>query len=69
MVRDIEGFTRADYVEALRSSLQQQGWPCEIADAEAAELLELVRFWPAGTVVERRLDVISVRVLAGHDNR
>jgi hypothetical protein len=69
MVRDIVGFTRADYVEALRSSLQQQGWPCEIAAAEAGELLELARFWPAGTVVDRRLDTIRVRVLAGHDHR
>jgi hypothetical protein len=68
MVRDIEGFTMADYVEALRSSLEQQGWPSEIAAGEADELLELARIWPPGTVVERRLDTIRVRVPAGHDH-
>jgi hypothetical protein len=26
IVREIEGFTREDYVEAIRSSLAQQGW-------------------------------------------
>jgi hypothetical protein len=67
MVRDLKGFSRADYVEALRSSLEQQGWPCEVAEGEADELLEVARSWPAGTIVERRLDTISVRVPAGHE--
>ncbi len=69
VVRDLPGFTRSDYVEALRSSLEQQGWPTGIAESEADELLELARYWPPGTVVERRLDTISVRVFAGHERR
>jgi hypothetical protein len=67
MVKDLKGFSRADYTEALRSSLAQQGWPPEIAVSEAGNLLELANFWPSGTVVERRLADIMVRAPAGHD--
>jgi hypothetical protein len=58
--------SRADYVEAIRSSLQQQGWdPCiGCAESEADELAALVADWPAGAVVERRLDELWVRCLA-----
>jgi hypothetical protein len=55
--------SRADYAEAIRSSLQQQGWdPCECCAArEAEELAALVADWPVGAVVERRLDELVVR--------
>lgn len=57
--------TREEYVEAIRSSLQQQGWdPCACCSVdEADDLVELVADWPVGTVVERRLDELVVRVL------
>jgi hypothetical protein len=66
LVKDLMGFSEADYAEALRSSLEQQGWPAGIAESEADNLLELATFWPSGTVVERRLDSIMVRAPAGH---
>jgi hypothetical protein len=55
--------SHADYVEAIRSSLQQQGWDAcgDCAAAEAALLAELVAGWPVGTVIERRLDDLVVR--------
>lgn len=61
MIRELPGFTQEDYVEAIRSSLQQQGYDSSHAEHEAAELWCLVRGWPAGTIVERRLDEIVVR--------
>jgi hypothetical protein len=63
MVKDLKEFSRADYVEAFRSSLAEQGWRSEIAGPEADRLLELADFWPAGTVVERHLDTIAVRMI------
>lgn len=56
---------REEYVEAIRSSLQQQGWdPCACCSVdEADDLVELVADWPVGTVVERQLDELVVRVL------
>jgi hypothetical protein len=56
---------RVDYIEAIRSSLQQQGWdPCvDCAAAEADDLAGLVADWPVGSVVERRLDELAIRSL------
>ena len=59
-VKDVE-LSPEDYVEALRSSLEQQGWPTEDVTELAAWLTELVDSWPTGTIVERRLDDIEVR--------
>ncbi|GLZ04209.1 hypothetical protein Acsp03_16750 [Actinomadura sp. NBRC 104412] len=61
MVREIPGFTDDDYVLALRSSLEQQGCDASFAEHEAALLRILVRDWPVGAIVERRLDEIVVR--------
>ena len=61
MIRDVPGFTVADFVEALRSSLDQQGWDPSDAAREAAALCRLAGRFPAGTVLERRLDRIAVR--------
>jgi hypothetical protein len=63
MVRDLEGFTRADYIEAIRSSLDQQGWDPSTAEDEADELLQIASGWPEGAVAERRLCEIVVRAV------
>jgi hypothetical protein len=63
MVRDIEGFTRDDYIEAIRSSLAQQGWDPSTAEDEAEELMDIVSDWPAGAVAERRLNIVTVRMV------
>jgi hypothetical protein len=60
MIREID-FTRDDYVEALRSSLDQQGWDATAAQDEADSLLHLADALPVGVVVERRLCRIAVR--------
>lgn len=59
-VKDID-LSGEDYVEALRSSLEQQGWPTEDVAELAAWLIELVDSWPTGAIVERRLDDIYIR--------
>jgi hypothetical protein len=61
MIREVGGFTPADYLEALRSSLDQQGWDSSEAFHEAAALHCLAQQWPLGTVLERRLDQIAAR--------
>jgi hypothetical protein len=63
MVRDIAGLSREDYAEAIRSSFEDQGWPQELSDEVADGMLDLVRGWPAGAVVERRIDEVIVRAL------
>lgn len=62
---------REEYVEAIRSSLQQQGWdPCACCSVdEADDLAALVADWPVGAVVERRLDELVVRELPGAGRR
>jgi len=60
MIREVD-FTRGDYVEALRSSLAQQGWDAAAAQDEADSLLLLADALPVGVVVERRLSKIAVR--------
>jgi len=63
LVRDIEGFTRDDYVEAIRSSLTQQGWDPSTAEDEADELIDILADWPVGAVAERRLNHVQVRLV------
>jgi hypothetical protein len=63
MVRDIEGFSIDDYVEAIRSSLAQQGWDPGTAEEEAAELVDIMADWPVGAVAERRLNHVMVRMV------
>ncbi|WP_370942414.1 hypothetical protein AB5J62_25250 [Amycolatopsis sp. cg5] len=60
-VAELRGFTEAEYTEALRSSLAEQGYQAGLAPEMAESLLDLVSLWPAGTVVERRLDEIRPR--------
>lgn len=61
-VAELSGLTGAAYAEALRSGLAEQGYEAELAPAIAESLLDLVRPWPVGTVVERRLDEIRPRL-------
>ncbi len=63
MVKEV-GLSEADYVEALRSSLAQQGWPTSDVQELAAWLAHLVSEWPVGTILERRIDDIVVRSTA-----
>jgi len=70
MVRDVEDFTLAMYAEALRSYLEQAGWAELMEDAaglalqEAAEMAELADRYPAGTILERRLEEVCERAMA-----
>ena len=67
-VKDVE-LTPSDYVEALRSSLAQQGWPSDKAAEVAACLAQVAGSWPVGTIVERRLDKILVRAMSAPSTR
>lgn len=61
LVRDVEDFSRATYVEALRSGLEKQGWDPAAAEEVADGLSRLAECFPVGTVLERRLDQIVAR--------
>jgi hypothetical protein len=55
--------TREEYAEALRSSLERDGFDqcaCRAVD-EADGLADLAAYWPVGTVLERRLDALHRR--------
>ena len=67
-VKDVE-LSEEDYVEALRSSLAQQGWPTEDVGELAAWLVQLVSTWSTGSVIERRLDDIFIRTEADSSAR
>ena len=53
--------TRAEYVEAIRSSLDAQGWPPSFAIEIGTGLAAVASGWPVGAVIERRLDDLRVR--------
>jgi hypothetical protein len=53
------------YVEVIRGSLRDQGWPPTVAEEVAEGLAEIAGWWPVGTVVERRLDEVAVREWPG----
>jgi hypothetical protein len=68
VVRDIDGYTLDDLTEAVRSFRQQAGWAGlagakaeQRVAAEVEELAEMAGAWPAGTVIERRLDDVQPR--------
>jgi hypothetical protein len=60
MIRDVQ-LTRDEYIEALRSSLDEQGWDSAAAADEARGLLRLADALPTGAVLERRLSKVAVR--------
>lgn len=68
MVKEID-LSEADYVEALRSSLAQQGWPTEDVEELADWLAQLVGGWPVGSIIERRGDDMLIRTTAPQTSR
>lgn len=60
-IRDLPGMTLGEYIEALRSSFVDQGWPAEWAPEVALELLDCAKTWDEGVILERRLDFVGVR--------
>jgi hypothetical protein len=53
--------TREDLILAFKTSLDDGGWPVEWAEAVVDENIHLANQFPAGTVVERRLDRFTPR--------
>lgn len=53
--------TSAEYEEALRSGLTAAGWEGDWALDLAVEQQQLAEFWDVGSVIERDLDVLSLR--------
>ena len=60
-IAEIPGFTVGDYIAALESGLEAQGWDPADAEKIAVAQLELVAGWPAGAILERSFDVIGIR--------
>ncbi|MBK1786938.1 DUF7715 family protein [Prauserella cavernicola] len=60
MVRTVP-LDRADYIEAIRSSLDWQGFDSVLSPEIADALLELSGELPEGAVVEHRLEYVQVR--------
>ena len=50
-----------EYEEALRSGLQEAGWPGALAIELAAEQADIASLWATGSVIERDLDVLALR--------
>lgn len=63
LVRDVEGLTRTDLVLALRACHDDNPACTCLFDPHliADQLLSFAQSWPAGMVVERRLDRIAPR--------
>ncbi|MFF5986845.1 DUF7715 family protein [Prauserella flavalba] len=60
MVRTL-ALDRDDYVEAIRSSLDSQGYDTMLSPEIADALLELISDLPDGAVVEHRAEYVQVR--------
>lgn len=60
-VQDLVGIGRDDFVEAVRSSLEEQGWPTGEATEIADVMIEIAADHRPGTVLEQRLGEIGVR--------
>lgn len=61
LVREIDGVSRADYVAAIRTSLEDQGWGGHAAEVIASDMLGVASALPLDVVIERRLDSIQIR--------
>ena len=61
LVNELGGYTLSDLAEAVRSYREQAGWPTGDAALEATQIVEMAEQYPAGTVLEIRLDEISAR--------
>jgi hypothetical protein len=62
VVSTIEGMTRDEYVATMRMGMQDGGWPGELAEEVADELLEFAARWDEGAVLERDLDLFGQRL-------
>ena len=65
IVREVTGLTRADYEAALTGSFDLQEW-CNCCTARPvadviSELIALAGVFPAGAVLERRVDHLNLR--------
>jgi hypothetical protein len=60
LVRDV-GMSRDEYIAAVRTSLDDQGWGIASAEPIASEMLAVASALPLDVVIERRLDSIQVR--------
>jgi hypothetical protein len=63
VVRDLPEVTEAEYVAAIRCSLDDQGWDPDWAEELANDLLAIADELPLDVVLECRLGVIQVRQL------
>lgn len=65
LVREVPGLTRAEYEAALTACFDVQEWcPCCTSRPVAAvidELMALAGVFPAGAILERRIDELNVR--------
>ena len=63
MVRDLDGFTFEDLMQAVHGYREQSGYDRTLAEAEdeAAIIAETADEFDAGTVLELRLDDVHVR--------
>ena len=65
VVRDVP-ISPAEYLEAIRSSLEHGGWWPDVVDnygvvTMTTDLMDLAQSYPVGTVLERRLDTVACR--------
>jgi hypothetical protein len=73
LVRELPGFSVADYQSALRGCFEAKGWcnccTAHPVDEQVDDLMDLAASLPEGAVVERRVDYLNVRTLvrAGTD--
>lgn len=61
VVQELPGISREDYVEAIRSSLGEQGWPTGESEEIADVMIEIAAEHRPGTVLEQRLGEIAAR--------
>ncbi|WP_104082025.1 hypothetical protein [Cryobacterium sp. Y11] len=65
LVKDLPELTRADYENAMEASFDARGWcPCccmSTVSEFVDELISCAEFWPVGTVIERRVDLLQGR--------
>jgi hypothetical protein len=72
MVRELQGFSVADYESALLGCFQAKGW-CNCCTAhplneQVSDLMDLAASLPEGAVIERRVNYVEVRALVRSGN-
>ncbi len=64
LVADLPDVGRVEYLEAMRAGFQAQDFSVEFATDLGNSLADLIADWPAGTVVERRSEIVPRAVPA-----